>query len=403
MFKKSLKISAAAAGLLVAFSVYINSLIPNDLYLFNSDDVSIASLPMVSFEKDKNSLKEVWGTTGQNLKYSAKLFGVIPLKQVNVSQNGERIVSVAGTPFGIKMFSDGVMVVGFTEISTSTGYQSPAKMAGIKMGDVITQLDDTFVRSNDDVEKYIQKKNGAPVKVVYLRDEKQCQTVITPVRDQNTGTFRTGMWVRDSSAGVGTMTFYDVQKGMFAGLGHGIKDTDTQKDIRLLSGEIVPVKIVGLTKSQNGQAGELKGSFISDFAMGKVLANIPSGVYGEVFNPPRDNLMQVASPGEVKTGYAQIITTISSGEPQKYDIEIEKISLSADNQNKNMVIRITDPELLALTGGIVQGMSGSPIIQDGKLVGAVTHVFVNQVERGYGIFAANMIDTMDTVALNNAS
>ncbi|MEG0090598.1 MAG: SpoIVB peptidase S55 domain-containing protein, partial [Oscillospiraceae bacterium] len=217
---------------------------------------------------------------------------------------------------------------------------------------------------------------------------------------------RTGMWVRDSSAGVGTMTFYDTQRNLFAGLGHGIKDADTQKDIRLLSGEIVPVKIIGLVKSKNGETGELKGAFLTSFPSGKVLMNKDSGVYGQIFSAVNENMMEIASPQEVLPGKAYILTTISGTKPKQYEIIIEKVSLTSQNINKNMVIRITDPELLALTGGIVQGMSGSPIVQNGKLVGAVTHVFVNQVERGYGIFAQNMmftLDAMEGIALKSAS
>ena len=248
---------------------------------------------------------------------------------------------------------------------------------------------------NRELEKYIVENGGSAVSITFLRDGVQMTADLTPVTDADTGVYRTGMWVRDSSAGVGTMTFYDVQQGMFAGLGHGIKDTDTQKDIPLLSGEIVPVRITGYTPSANGEAGELKGVFISDFPAGRVWANSTNGVYGSIFAPPADNMMQVASPGEIAAGAATILTTIDGTKPKEYDIVIEKVSLTGSNHSKNMVIRITDPELLEKTGGIVQGMSGSPIIQNGKLAGAVTHVFVNQVSRGYGVFAQNMVFSMD--------
>ena len=158
---------------------------------------------------------------------------------------------------------------------------------------------------------------------------------------------------------------------------------------------MVNVRITGCIPSANGEAGELKGVFTSQFATGRVWANSANGVYGSVFSPPADNMMQVASPAEVQTGPATILTTIEGTKPKEYDIVIEKIALTGSNQNKNMVIRITDEELLERTGGIVQGMSGSPIIQNGKLVGAVTHVFVNQVTRGYAVFAQNMVFSMD--------
>ena len=221
------------------------------------------------------------------------------------------------------------------------------------------------------------------------------------MKDKTTEGWRTGMWVRDSGAGIGTMTFYDLTTGYFSGLGHGIKDVDTHQELRLLSGEIVPVKITGIVKSKNGTAGQLKGSFMTTIASGKILHNGTTGVYGKAYTMEKDNLMEVANPGEIRTGKAVMITTISGTQPQEYEIEIEKVNLTSNDRNKNMVIRITDSRLLTLTGGLVAGFSGSPIVQNGKLVGAVTHVFVNQVDRGYGIFATNMLATMDNVAQQN--
>ncbi|MBE6894360.1 MAG: SpoIVB peptidase [Ruminococcaceae bacterium] len=398
MLKKSVRISVVLTGLTVLFGIYIHSLIPDTLYIAKGEKAHIESLPMISFSP-KAALGSRSVTSAEKpLQYTARLFGVLPLKTVNISSTARRTVSVAGTPFGIKMFSDGVMIVGFSDISTTTGYQCPAKLAGLKMGDVILNFNGSLPKSNDDVENFILKNTDRPIDVTFLRNGVQQHTTLIPVMDAESGVYRTGMWVRDSSAGVGTMTFYDVQKGMFAGLGHGIKDTDTQQDIRLLSGEIVPVSIMGLTKSKNGETGELKGTFLTDIPMGKVLANSANGVYGRMFIPPADNIMEIAYPQEITTGDAYILTTINGTKAKKYSIVIEKIALTTSNQNKNLVIRITDSELLSLTGGIVQGMSGSPIIQNGRLVGAVTHVFVNQVDRGYGVFAQNMIFSMDNAA-----
>ena len=395
MLKKSVKISVALAGAVLLFGVYIRSLVPDTLYFAKTESVEIKSLPVVTLAPKRLSASQSVQSGDQPVSYTARLFGILPIKSVAVSTTNRRYVSVAGTPFGIKMFSDGVMVVGFSDIPSTTGYICPAKLSGLKMGDVIIGLDDTKPKTNEDVEQFILHNTDRPIRVTFLRDNQQMTVTLVPVMDRDTGVYRTGMWVRDSSAGVGTMTFYDVKKGMFAGLGHGIKDTDTQQDIRLLSGEIVPVTIVGLTKSKNGETGELKGTFMTDIPMGKVLANSTNGVYGTIFMPPADNMMAVASPQEITEGGAYILTTINGTKAKRYDVVIEKIALTGSNQNKNLVIRITDPELLNLTGGIVQGMSGSPIIQNGKLVGAITHVFINQVERGYGVFAQNMIFSMD--------
>ena len=395
MLKKTVRISVVLLCLVALTGIYIHSLIPDTLYFANGQATAISSLPMVTLVPQKTTGSRSVQTGGDNLQYSARLFGIVPLKTVNVAHTDRRVVSVAGTPFGIKMFSDGVMIVGFSDIGTTTGQQCPAKLAGLKMGDVIVALDDTATKTNDDVENFITTNTDKPITVTFLRDSQQMTATVVPVMDADTGIYRMGMWVRDSSAGVGTMTFYDMEKGMFAGLGHGIKDTDTQQDIRLLSGEIVPVTIVGLTKSKNGETGELKGSFLTDIPTGKVLANSTNGVYGTIFLPVGGNMMEVATPQEVQVGPAYILTTINGTKAKKYDIYIEKIALTSSNQNKNMVIRVTDDELLSLAGGIVQGMSGSPIIQNGRLVGAVTHVFVNQVERGYGVFAQNMLFSMD--------
>ena len=236
------------------------------------------------------------------------------------------------------------------------------------------------------------------LKISYTRGTAQRTALLNAVQDVNTGTYRTGMWVRDSGAGIGTMTFFDTETGCFAGLGHGIKDVDTQQELKLLSGEIVPVKITGIVKSRNGAAGQLKGSFTSASASGKVLKNGSTGVYGKAYIADSENMMPVANPASIKTGKAYILTTINGTKPRRYEIEIEKVNLTSDDRNKNMVIRVTDSRLLTLTGGIVAGMSGSPIIQDGQLAGAVTHVFVNNVEKGYAIFARNMLDTLDSIA-----
>ncbi|MEG1973136.1 MAG: SpoIVB peptidase S55 domain-containing protein, partial [Oscillospiraceae bacterium] len=244
--KSIIKSFVFAAVLLTAFSVYVGTLVPSAMYFASGEEIMVKSLPMISLEKKPLKGQSKSANASSKLEYQAKLFGVLPVKTVNVSTGTVKKVSVAGTPFGIKMFSDGVMVVGFSEVLTSTGYQSPAKLAGIRMGDIIISMNGTTTKSNDEVETIIKKSGQRPITVDYIRDDSQHSATLVPAMDSSTGGLRTGMWVRDSSAGVGTMTFYDTQRNLFAGLGHGIKDADTQKDIRLLSGEIVPVKIIGL-------------------------------------------------------------------------------------------------------------------------------------------------------------
>ena len=196
----------------------------------------------------------------------------------------------------------------------------------------------------------------------------------------------------------GTLTFADTQNGTFAGLGHAISDTDTGASISLLSGEIVPVTITGCVAGTAGAPGELRGEFSSDAVLGTVLANDATGVYGRLTGSVEGTVCPVANSQEVKPGAAQILATIDGGAAKLYDVRIERVDLNAADPNRNMLIRVTDPELLAATGGIVQGMSGSPLLQDGMLVGAVTHVLVNDPARGYAIFAQTMLAAADAAA-----
>ena len=398
MYKKMVKSALAVMAMFYGICSYSAKKVPDVINITYGQQVQLRSEAFIKLQPIKESAPtRRMNSTGDTTNYSATLLGIIPLKEVTVISTDQRYVAVSGRPFGIKMFCDGVMIVGFSDILTTSGYKNPAKMAGLKTGDIITAINYNSTKTNEDVEKIISKSNGKPVTISFLRGDEQNITTLTPVKDTNNNNWRSGMWVRDSGAGIGTMTFYDIQTNYFAGLGHGIKDVDTHQELRLLSGEIVPVKITGIVKSKNGSAGQLKGSFTTTIASGKILHNGTTGVYGKAYTTEKNNLMPVATPSQIHTGKAYIITTISDNQPQQYEIEIEKVNLTTTDPNKNMIIKITDSRLLALTGGIVRGFSGSPIIQDDMLVGAVTHVFVNQVDKGYGIFATNMLNTLDSV------
>lgn len=398
MYKKLVKSTLVSLVIFYAICGYATTKVPDIIDITYGQDVKLRSENFISFHPIKESAPTRRMDSGNMaVKYTAKLLGIFPIKEVAIISSDERYVAVSGKPFGIKMFCDGVMVVGFSDILTASGYKNPAKIAGLKAGDIITAIDNHSTKTNEDVEKIISKSGNKTISVTYLRGDEQHITTLTPVKDKSNDSFRSGMWVRDSGAGIGTMTFYDLQTGYFAGLGHGIKDADTHQELRLLSGEIVPVKITGIVKSKNGSSGQLKGSFTTTVASGKILHNGTTGVYGRAYTMEKDNLMPVATPSQIHTGKAYMITTINGDDARQYEIEIEKVNLTTTDPNKNMIIRVTDTRLLTLTGGIVRGFSGSPIIQDGKLVGAVTHVFVNQVDKGYGIFATNMLDTIDTV------
>lgn len=357
----------------------------------------IASMPWISVRNTTQDVARAGNSkadTSRNVTLA--LFGTIPIKTVRTVDTQSRSVQVCGTPFGIKMFSDGALVVAFSDQYTSLGTENPAKEAGLKLGDLIVSAAGRPIRSNDELTQAITEAEGNPISLIYQRDGQQYTTTLTPVADAATGAYRAGIWVRDSSAGIGTMTFLDPQNGTFGGLGHAISDTDTGADITLLSGEIVPVVITGCVSGTAGSPGELRGEFSSS-AAGTVLANDTTGVYGAYTGAVTGTSCMVAQPQQIALGEAEIWTTITGSTPQKYRVQIERVNMTSSDPNRNLLIKVTDPDLLAATGGIVQGMSGSPIVQNGRLVGAVTHVLVNDPSRGYGIFATTMLEKADAV------
>lgn len=323
------------------------------------------------------------------------LGGWLPVRTIRAVVTERPTVTVCGTPFGVKMFSEGALVVGFSDVNTAAGPENPAKAAGLRLGDRVIRIGSTATEDNDAVKQALEAAQGGAVEVVYVRSGEQRQTSLTPVWDASSAQWRAGMWVRDSSAGVGTLTFADEKKGVFAGLGHPISDSDTGESIALRSGEIVPCQITGCSKGTAGSPGELKGRFLSAHAIGTIRINGENGVYGSTRAQFAGQKMEVAFAQEVEAGDAEIWTTTSGETPRAYRVKIEKIS-DADPR-RNMVLRVVDRELLAQTGGIVQGMSGSPIVQNGRLVGAVTHVLVNDPTRGYGIFAQTMLEQAERV------
>ena len=345
------------------------------------------------FSVVKKGSSEVSADTRDSKTYRAELmlYRTVPVKSVQVEEVKNASVTLGGMPFGIKMFTNGIMVVGLADIKTETGCFNPATEAGLKVGDIITSVNGKSACSNLDVEKIVEGSGGRPIQFTADRGGQKVSASVQPVRDESDGEYKVGLWVRDSTAGIGTMTFYDPAEKCFAGLGHGICDSDTGRLMPLLSGDIVPVTISGVTKGVKGTPGELRGYFTDDKAAGTLGANVPSGVYGTLNGSASGQTVQVAMKQDVQAGPVKIYTTIDGNTPKFYDAVIERIDYRDSVQSKNLVLHVTDPQLLTQTGGIVQGMSGSPILQNGKLVGAVTHVFINDPTRGYGIFAEKML------------
>lgn len=300
------------------------------------------------------------------------------------SQETRRSVRVGGMPFGLTMYTNGVVVVNIDD-----SYDSPAKEAGLHENDVITRANDEEISSNERLREIITSSQGADIELSVLRGKSPISLCITPQKDED-GNYTAGMWIRDSTAGLGTITYFDGSTHSFGALGHGICDRDTGMLMPLGSGKIVQAQISSVTKAQKGIAGGLNG-FMTDEEIGEMTVNNGYGVYGKYTALPEGEEIPCAFDDEIKPGPATILTTTDDSGIQEYEVTIESVKLS-DNSGQNMVIRITDEALLEKTGGIVQGMSGSPIIQEDRLVGAVTHVFVNSPEKGYGISIGNMLD-----------
>lgn len=395
----------AVSMVLLGLTAYINLAAPDHYYNVEGETFSISSMFGIqvntSYEEDA-AAQAGTDTTPVSQQVGLSLFGIIPIKTATVDTVPEIMLAPCGTPFGVKILTDGVIVVGLNDITTADGTVNPGKQANIQTGDIIYKINGVEVSSNDDVAKAISSSKGETVSVELQRDGKNLTLPLTPALSSIDNTYKAGLWVRDSSAGIGTVSFYDPQTGAFGGLGHAISDVDTGEVLPVLKGDVVNVKIHDIVKGTVGTPGELRGSFVSNESCGTITVNNDSGVFGTMYEAPYyDRLVPMGLKQEIQTGKATILTTINGSTPKEYEIKIEKFNLFENSPTKNMVIRITDPELLELCGGIVQGMSGSPILQNGKLVGAVTHVFVNDPTRGYAIFAENMYQNVSI--LQNAS
>ena len=370
--------------------------LPEEVYLEPEQTLTLPRFGWVEPLRGHGSRNVASTRAAGSYQTTLALGGWLPVKTIRATVMQRPTVTVCGTPFGVKMFSEGALVVGFSEVHTAAGTVNPAKQAGLRLGDRVIRMGNTVTETNEQVHAALEAAAGAAVEVVYVRKGEQRQTTLLPVWDTQNAQWRAGMWVRDSSAGVGTLTFVDPEKGVFAGLGHPISDGDTGESIALRSGEIVPCDITGCSMGTVGSPGELKGKFLSAHAIGSIRINGENGVYGTTRTGFSGQTMPVAFAQEVETGDAQILATVAGETPRTYHVRIEKIS-DADPR-RNMVVRVVDKALLSRTGGIVQGMSGSPILQNGRLVGAVTHVLVNDPTRGYGIFAQTMLEQAEQVA-----
>ena len=298
-----------------------------------------------------------------------------------------------GRTVGIKLFSKGVMVVALSEIDTAQGAVWPAKECGLEVGDIITEIDHTSVNSIEEVEQRVRGANGGVLEIQALRNGKKMDVTAEAAPCLADGTYKLGAWLRDSMAGIGTVTYFDPSTHTFAALGHGINDIDTGLLIPVRSGGIMASSVTAVVRGEKSEPGQLHGTFDLTGDIGTLFANGTGGVFGKTDSGLFDGqALPVAKRSEVHTGSAVIRCNVEGTKVEEYTVEILRVYPELGDTTRNLLIQVNDERLLELTGGIVQGMSGSPVIQNGKLVGAVTHVLVNDPTRGYGILIENMLD-----------
>ncbi len=331
------------------------------------------------------------GDSGEG-RLTFRLLGLLPLRTVKLSVQPRRVLVPGGQSVGVAMKTFGVVVVGNSDLGKTP---SPARLAGLKSGDVIQCVNGVDISGTAQLSACLDGGETAHLRL--LRGDSVVECDVTPARDERDGRYRLGAWVRDSTAGVGTLTFYDPQDGAFGALGHAITDIDTGVVMPVGEGEIYANRVVDVTPSRDGAPGELTGDFLGETeALGSVDQNGEFGIFGHAAQPLANSLypggLPVATRRQAHTGAATLLTTVDGGGVGEYDCEIVRLSDSARPATRELVVRVTDPALLERTGGIVQGMSGSPLIQDGRIIGAVTHVMVNDPTMGYGIFIDSMLD-----------
>lgn len=351
----------------------------------------------ISLEQGKHSVSMTASKNGKNemlLEYAG-----IPIKKVDVRVLKDFRVIPGGQSIGVKLNTVGVLVVGHHLINTISGKKSPGEIAGIKIGDIITEINGNKIEKMTDVAPYVQNagQEGKALDLVISRESGKISTKLTPLKDKGENIYKLGLYIRDSAAGIGTMTFVHPQSKKYGALGHVISDMDTKQPIVVEDGQIVRSTVTSIEKGSNGDPGEKLARFSSDREIvGNIQKNSPFGIFGEMVKDLKNGVMDkplpIALSHQVKEGPAKILTVVNDDRVEEFDIEIVSTIPQKFPATKGMVIKVTDPKLLKKTGGIVQGMSGSPIIQDGKLIGAVTHVFVNDPTSGYGVHIEWMLN-----------
>ena len=403
MYKKIFKRTIL---LLTLFIIYIYILvinyIPDQITIFEGENISLKTFFGITLDSEDEVLS-VSADTGEKTinkigseKLSVNFFDKLFIKDIDVSVLPRTTVIPVGNIAGLKLYTSGVLVVGMSEIEgEDSKIYKPYENTGIEEGDTIIKINDNEINTTDELIEKINMSKGEKVEIEYIHDEETKECSITPVKT-SAEEYKLGLWVRDSAAGVGTVSFYEPDTHIFGALGHGITDIDTGDLLNIAKGEFVTAKILDIKKGEDGNPGKIQGTVEEQETIGEISKNTEFGIYGKIKNISSLNIdtskeMEVALRDEIQLGKATILCSLDNQTVGEYEIEITKINKENNYNNKSMEIKVTDEKLIEKTGGIIQGMSGSPIIQNGKFIGAITHVLVNSSTEGYAIFGDLML------------
>jgi len=381
-FKKTLTVlwSLTLAGLLCIGTTDL--ILPERIAVSSQEEMP--DYPCISYTEYDGDIADGLGSV---TTVNARLFGIVPIKKIEV-QNFESLKLIpGGMTLGVKLLGDGVAVVGMAKVESGGKNCSPAEDAGLAAKDIILKINGTPIKTVAALTKAIENSEGKTLHLVIRRDKQEKVVDLTPVRADSDGKYKSGMWVKDVSSGIGTVTFINPETGEFGALGHGICDKENGALAPSSRGVVTDCVVTGIVKGQKGTPGELRG-YLKSNKIGTLLKNTDCGVFG-VLTEFKGEALPLMPSNQVKVGKAVLRTALDGEEPTDYEIEITELGRGT---TKCFTVKVTDPRLLEKTGGIVQGMSGSPIIQDGKLIGAVTHVMINEPTTGYGIFIENMLN-----------
>lgn len=397
--------------ILYIYVVLIQS-IPDNIIIFEGENIGIKNIlgikAYLTAENNERIVETVSNVQTNSINTTGKktlklnLFENIFLKDINIDVLPKTTVIPVGNIAGIKLYTTGVLVVGMTEIQGIDNKKyKPFENTGIEEGDTIISINNNKIDNTEELIQVVNSCDGNEIEIQYVHDNKTLECSIKPVQTAKQE-YKLGLWVRDSAAGVGTVTFYEPSTGYFGALGHGITDIDTEQLIDISTGEFVTTKILNVIKGESGNPGKIQGTVDNQKNIGTIIKNTKFGIYGKIENLNNINIdtskeIELALRDEIQVGKAKIMCSLENGKIEEYEIEIEKLYKENNYDNKSMLIKVTDERLLEKTGGIIQGMSGSPIIQNGKFVGAITHVLVNNPQEGYAVFADIMLKQMRKV------